>query len=105
LYLPLKLDGIHNTFHVCYLRKCLANDTSVIPLEDVSIHPKKRIVDELVEILGRKQKKLRNKVIDLVLIKWKHTSDESMTRETESVMKEKYPHLYVAEEIPRTESS
>jgi hypothetical protein len=105
LDLPPELDGIHSTFHVCYLRKCLANETSVIPLEDVSIDPKKRIIDEPVEILGRKQKKLRNKVIDLVLIKWRHTSGESMTWETESVMKEQYPHLFDAEKIPRTESS
>ena len=79
LNLPPELDGIHSTFHVCYLRKCLANETSVIPLEDVSIDPKKRIIDEPIEILGRKQKKLRNKVIDLVLVKWKHTRGESMT--------------------------
>lgn len=105
LDLPPELDGIHSTFHVCYLRKCLANETSVIPLEDVSIDPKKRIIDEPVEILGRKQRKLRNKVIDLVLIKWRHTRGESMTWETESVMKEQYPHLFDAEMIPRTESS
>jgi hypothetical protein len=105
LDLPPELDGIHSTFHVCYLRKCLANETSVIPLEDVSIDPKKRIIDEPIEILGRKQKKLRNKVIELVLVKWKHTRGESLTWETEAVMKDQYPQLFEAGKIPRTESS
>ena len=62
---------------MCYLRKCLANEADVIPLEDVSIDPNKKIIDELVAIMGRKQKKLRRKTIDLVLIKWKHTHGES----------------------------
>jgi hypothetical protein len=97
LDLPPELDGIHNTFHVCYLRKCLAEETSVIPIEDISIDPSKKMIDEPVEILDRKQKKLRNKLIDLVLIKWKHNKGESLTWETESVMRENYPHLFVAE--------
>ena len=82
---------------MCYLRKCLAEETSVIPIEDISIDPKKKMVDEPVEILGRKQKKLRNKLIDLVLIKWRHNKGESLTWETESVMRDNYPHLFIAE--------
>jgi hypothetical protein len=106
LDLPPELKGIHNTFHVCYLRKCNANEEDVIPLEDVSIDPKRRIVDEPVAIMGRKQKKLRRKIIDLVLIKWRHTHGESMTWETESTMRETYPYLFDDDEvIPRTESS
>ena len=97
LELPPELDGIHNTFHVCYLRKCLAEEKSVIPIEDISVDPAKRMVDEPVEILGRKQKKLRNKSIDLVLIKWKHNKGESLTWETESVMRDRYPFLFTAE--------
>nr|XP_043633097.1 uncharacterized protein LOC122604274 [Erigeron canadensis] len=97
LDLPPELDGIHNTFHVCYLRKCLTEEMSVILLEDISIDPKKKMIDESVEILGRKQKKLRRKVIDLVLIKWRHNKGESLTWETEAVMRDRYPHLFVAE--------
>ena len=77
----------------------------MIPIKDVSIDPMKRIVDEPVAIPGREQKKLRRKVIDLVLIKWKHNHGESLTWETEAVMKEKYPELFLNEEIPGTESS
>nr|XP_043639373.1 uncharacterized protein LOC122610447 [Erigeron canadensis] len=105
LDLPPELEGIHPTFHVCYLRKCLAGEENVIPIEDISIDPKKRMIDEPIKIVDRKQKKLRRKMIDLVLVKWKHTRGESLTWETESVMKEHYPHLFEEEVIPRTESS
>ena len=54
LELPPELDGIHNTFHVCYLRKCLAEEKDVIPLSDMRVDPKMRIVEEAVEILGQK---------------------------------------------------
>nr|GEZ58496.1 reverse transcriptase domain-containing protein [Tanacetum cinerariifolium] len=35
LELPEKLHGIHNTFHVSNLKKCLADGNLVIPLEEV----------------------------------------------------------------------
>nr|GEX18550.1 retrotransposable element Tf2 [Tanacetum cinerariifolium] len=47
LKLPEKLCGIHNTFHVSNLKKCLANENLVIPLE------------ELVEIMDRDVKQLK----------------------------------------------
>ncbi|GKC75627.1 hypothetical protein Tco_1126401 [Tanacetum coccineum] len=35
LELPDKLCGIHNTFHVSNLKKCMANENLVIPLEEI----------------------------------------------------------------------
>lgn len=105
LDLPAELDGIHSTFHVCYLRKCMADEENIIPLSDLRVDPKKRLVEEPVEILDRKKKQLRKKQIELVLVKWKHSRGESMTWETESDMKERYPHLFDVDPIPRTESS
>ena len=45
LELPPELEGIHNTFHVSYLRKCLSEESSVIPIEDVSLDPSKRMIE------------------------------------------------------------
>ncbi|GKB28039.1 putative reverse transcriptase domain-containing protein [Tanacetum coccineum] len=39
LELPKEIRGIHNTFHVSYLRNCLAEESSVITLDDVDIDP------------------------------------------------------------------
>ncbi|KAI3735710.1 hypothetical protein L6452_15220 [Arctium lappa] len=37
LELPPELNRIHNTFHICYLRKCLAEEESVIPLSELTV--------------------------------------------------------------------
>ncbi|KAI3746207.1 hypothetical protein L6452_08631 [Arctium lappa] len=37
LDLPPEMDEIHLTFHVCYLRKCLAEEESVIPLSEIRV--------------------------------------------------------------------
>ena len=35
LYFPEELGHIHNNFHVPQLQKCVANESTVVPLEDI----------------------------------------------------------------------
>lgn len=56
LELPEEIKGILNTFHVSYLRKCLANETSVVTLGDIEIDPDLTSQEEPEAILGRKFK-------------------------------------------------
>nr|GEW15501.1 putative reverse transcriptase domain-containing protein [Tanacetum cinerariifolium] len=51
LELPEKLRGIHNTFHVFNLKKCLADKNLVIPLEEVQLDDKLHFIEEPVEIM------------------------------------------------------
>nr|GEX78915.1 putative reverse transcriptase domain-containing protein [Tanacetum cinerariifolium] len=51
--LPEKLHGIHSTFHVSNLKKCLADENLVIPLEEVSLDDKLHFIEEPVEIMDR----------------------------------------------------
>ena len=37
LDLPEELSHIHNTFHVSQLRKCLVDDSELVPLEDTQV--------------------------------------------------------------------
>ncbi|GJU75627.1 putative reverse transcriptase domain-containing protein [Tanacetum coccineum] len=39
LELPEEMRYIHNTFHVSYLRKCFADESSVITFDDIEIDP------------------------------------------------------------------
>ncbi|KAI3745933.1 hypothetical protein L6452_08345 [Arctium lappa] len=71
LDLPPEMDGIHPTFHVCYLRKCLAEEESVIPLSEIRVD-NNRCVEEPESILERKTKKLRHKEVVMVKVQWKH---------------------------------
>ncbi|GJS61108.1 hypothetical protein Tco_0655892 [Tanacetum coccineum] len=68
LELPEEIRGIHNTFHVSYLRKCLSEESSVITLDDVEIDPELTFREESITILGRKSRQLRNKIIPLVKV-------------------------------------
>ena len=37
LDLPAELGQIHDTFHVSQLRKCIADESAVVPLEDIQV--------------------------------------------------------------------
>ncbi|GJY96022.1 putative reverse transcriptase domain-containing protein [Tanacetum coccineum] len=46
LELPQKLSRVHNVFHICNLKKCLSDDTLVIPLEEIQLDDKLNFVEE-----------------------------------------------------------
>ncbi|KAI3678914.1 hypothetical protein L6452_38218 [Arctium lappa] len=94
LKLPVELGGIHDTFHVSNLRKCVADESVVVDLEDVEVNDKLAYVEEPVDILDRKTKRLRNKNIPLVLVKWKFHKGAEMTWELEEEMRAKHPQLF-----------
>nr|GEX81571.1 putative reverse transcriptase domain-containing protein [Tanacetum cinerariifolium] len=62
LRLPQELVGVHDTFHVSNLKKCLANVNLHVPLEEIKIDDKLRFVKEPVEVMDRKVKKLKQRV-------------------------------------------
>nr|GFC34752.1 oxoglutarate/iron-dependent dioxygenase [Tanacetum cinerariifolium] len=68
LELPDKLRGMHNTFHVSNLKKCLVNDDVVIPLDEVQPNEKLHFVEKPVEIMDREVKRLKQSRIPIV--KW-----------------------------------
>ena len=70
LYLPKKLTRIHNTFHVLQLRKCVADDSTVVPLGDIQVNDLLSYVERPLAILDRKTNTLRNKVVSLVKVQW-----------------------------------
>nr|GEV62541.1 putative reverse transcriptase domain-containing protein [Tanacetum cinerariifolium] len=53
LDLPEELNGVHDTFHVSNLKKCLADPTLQVPLDDIQVDAKLNFVEEPVEILDR----------------------------------------------------
>ncbi|KAJ9555926.1 hypothetical protein OSB04_010540 [Centaurea solstitialis] len=93
LELPPEMDGIHPTFHVCYLRKCLAEEERVIPLSEIRVDSGNRCVEEPEAILERKTKKLCHKEVAMVKVQWKHHRGANVTWEAEEDMKRRYPRL------------
>ncbi|GJR51440.1 hypothetical protein Tco_1401961 [Tanacetum coccineum] len=67
---PEELNGVHDTFHVSNLKKCLADPTLQVPLDDIRVDVKLNFVEEPVEILEREFKKLKRSRIAIVKVWW-----------------------------------
>ncbi|GJW83311.1 putative reverse transcriptase domain-containing protein [Tanacetum coccineum] len=70
LRLPQELEGIHDTFHVSNLKKCLADVNLHVLLKEIKIDDKLRFVEEPIEIMDREVKKLKQGHIPLVKVRW-----------------------------------
>ncbi|GKC91570.1 putative reverse transcriptase domain-containing protein, partial [Tanacetum coccineum] len=70
LRLPEELNGVHDTFHVSNLKKCLADPTIQILLDEIQVDAKLNFVEEPVEILEREFKKLKWSRITIVKVWW-----------------------------------
>nr|GEX07294.1 hypothetical protein [Tanacetum cinerariifolium] len=63
-----ELNGVHDTFHMSNLKKCLADLTLQVPLDEIQANAKLNFVEELVEILEREFKKLNWSRIAIVMV-------------------------------------
>ncbi|GJS11933.1 hypothetical protein Tco_0368729 [Tanacetum coccineum] len=66
--LPENTVNSVNTFHVSNLKKCLADENLVIPLEEIQLDDKLHFIEEPVEIMDREVKQLKQSQIPIVKI-------------------------------------
>ncbi|GJT10937.1 hypothetical protein Tco_0857979 [Tanacetum coccineum] len=102
LRLSEELIGVHDTFHVSNLKKCLGNANLHVPLNEIKINITLRFVEEPVEILDREVKSLKCSRIPLVKVRWNSKRGPEFTWEHEDYMKSKYPHLFVDRAVEPT---
>ncbi|GJS43995.1 hypothetical protein Tco_0569038 [Tanacetum coccineum] len=69
LRLPEELIGVHDTFHVSNLKKCLGNANLHVPLNEIKIDKTLHFVEEPVEIMDREVKSLKRSRIPLVKVR------------------------------------
>ncbi|GKD36598.1 putative reverse transcriptase domain-containing protein [Tanacetum coccineum] len=94
LELPKELINVHNTFHVSNLKKCLSNESLVIPMKKLRLDDKLNFVEEPVEIMDRKVKQLRQSRIPIIKVRWNSKRGPEFTWEREDEIRAKYPHLF-----------
>ncbi|GJT12627.1 putative reverse transcriptase domain-containing protein [Tanacetum coccineum] len=70
LELPEKLSNVHNTFHISYLKKCLSDESLVIPMKELRLDDKLNFVEEPVEIIDREVKQLKQSRIPIFKVQW-----------------------------------
>ncbi|GKE44730.1 hypothetical protein Tco_1472014, partial [Tanacetum coccineum] len=61
-------SGVHDTFHVSNLKKCLADASLHVPLEEIKVDKTLCFVEEPIEIMDREIKSLKLSKISLVKI-------------------------------------
>ncbi|GJR83986.1 hypothetical protein Tco_0154771 [Tanacetum coccineum] len=91
LRLPEELKSMHDTFHVSNLKKCLADASLHMPLEEIKVDKTLRFVKEPIEIMNREIRKLKCKKITLVKVRWISKCGPEFTWEHEDQMRIKYP--------------
>nr|GEW38989.1 putative reverse transcriptase domain-containing protein [Tanacetum cinerariifolium] len=94
LKLPEELRNVHNTFHVSNLKKCLSDESFVIPMKELWLDDKLNFVEELVEIIDREVKPLKQSHIPIVKVRWNSKRGPKFTWESEDQIRAMYPHLF-----------
>ncbi|GKA63922.1 putative reverse transcriptase domain-containing protein [Tanacetum coccineum] len=89
-----ELSSIHNTFHVSNLKKCLSDESLVIPMKELQLDDKLNFVEEPVEVMDREIKQLKRSRIPIVKVRWNSKRGPEFTWEREDEIRAKYPHLF-----------
>nr|GEZ95416.1 putative reverse transcriptase domain-containing protein [Tanacetum cinerariifolium] len=85
---------VHNTFYVSNLKKCLFDESLVIPLDEIQIDDKLHFVEKPVEIMDREVKRLKQSHIPIVKVRWNSKRGLEFTWEREDQFQKKYSHLF-----------
>ncbi|KAI3744456.1 hypothetical protein L1987_57537 [Smallanthus sonchifolius] len=94
LNLPQDLSNVHDTFHVSNLKKCLSDETLIIPPDEIHTYNKLHFVEEPIKVSDWKVHKTRRSRIKLVKVRWDSKRGPEYTWEREDKMKAKYPSLF-----------
>nr|GFA08511.1 reverse transcriptase domain-containing protein [Tanacetum cinerariifolium]GFA08531.1 reverse transcriptase domain-containing protein [Tanacetum cinerariifolium] len=94
LDLPEELSNIHSTFHVSNVKKCLSDESLIIPMKELRHDDKLNFVEEPMEIMDRKVKQLKQSCIPIVKVRWNFKRGPTFTWEREDQIRAKYPYLF-----------
>ncbi|GKC02946.1 putative reverse transcriptase domain-containing protein [Tanacetum coccineum] len=86
-----ELNNVHNTFHVSNLKKCLSDESFVIPMKELRLDDKLNFVEEPVEIMDREVKQLKQSRIPIVKVRWNSKRGPEFTWECEDQIRAKCP--------------
>ncbi|GKE27675.1 putative reverse transcriptase domain-containing protein [Tanacetum coccineum] len=94
LELPEELSNFHDTFHIPNLKKCLSDESLVIPIKELRLDDDKlNFVEEPVEIIDPKIKQLKQSRIPIIKVRWNSKIGPEFTWERKNQNYAKYPQL------------
>ncbi|XP_073036804.1 uncharacterized protein [Primulina eburnea] len=77
--LPLNLAGVHNVFNISILRNYMSNLSHILNCEPLQLTQNLTYEEKPMQILGRQEDRLHNKVIKIVKVKWLNHLEEKAT--------------------------
>ncbi|GJR74792.1 hypothetical protein Tco_0087157 [Tanacetum coccineum] len=83
-----------NPRYIGPFKKCLSDESLVIPLDEIHIDDTLHFVEEPVEIMDREVKRLKQSRIPIIKVRWNSKRGPEFTWEREDQFKKKYPHLF-----------
>ncbi|GKF90955.1 hypothetical protein Tco_0274656, partial [Tanacetum coccineum] len=89
LELPEELSNVHSTFHISNLKKCLSDESFVIPMKELRLDDRLNFVEEPVEIMDREVKQLKQSRIPKVKVRWNSKRGTEFTWEREDQIRAK----------------
>nr|GEU49485.1 putative reverse transcriptase domain-containing protein [Tanacetum cinerariifolium] len=66
---PKELKGIHNTFHVSNLKKCLVEGDIVVSMDEIQLDDKLHMIEDPVEVVDREIKQIKQSRIPIVEVR------------------------------------
>nr|GEX19397.1 putative reverse transcriptase domain-containing protein [Tanacetum cinerariifolium] len=91
LELPEELSNTHSTFHISNLKKCLSDESLVIPMKELRLDDKLNFVEEPVKIMDQEVKKLKQSHIPIVKVRWNSKIGPEFTWERKNQIRAKMP--------------
>ncbi|GKA59214.1 putative reverse transcriptase domain-containing protein [Tanacetum coccineum] len=101
LELPEELKGIHSTFHVTNLKKCLAEGDIVVLIDEIQLDDKLHMIEEPMEVVDREVKQFNQSRIHIVKVYKNSQRGPEFTWEREDQIKKKYPRLFTSKDEAR----
>nr|CAD1827564.1 unnamed protein product [Ananas comosus var. bracteatus] len=94
LALPPKLADVHNVFHVSNIRKYIHDPEHAMLYEPPELQEDLSYEEFPVSVIAREVRKLRNREIPYVKVRWSNHDDREATWELEELMRKHHPHLF-----------
>ncbi|XP_060965068.1 uncharacterized protein LOC115719806 [Cannabis sativa] len=76
------------------VQKYVLDPSHILSYEALELQPDLSYEEQLVQVLDRREKVVRNKTIALIKVLWKNSKVEEATWELETYMQKKYPELF-----------
>nr|GFC15027.1 putative reverse transcriptase domain-containing protein [Tanacetum cinerariifolium] len=87
-------QGKLNPRYIGPFKKCLSDESLVIPLEELRVDDKLYFMEEQVEVMDHEIKQLKRSRIPIIKVRWNSKRDFEFTWERKDQFKQKYPYLF-----------